>query len=197
MQAGFRGWHERGYLPHRDEPGLVQFVTYRLADCFPQALIHEWKDLLKIADDRERRIQLEDYLDRGRGTSVLRDARVASIVEGTLLKMHREQYELRSWVIMPNHVHVLFKVLSVPMSEIVGAWKSVAAHLANPVLKRKEQLWAEDYWDTYIRSEEHEIRVRNYIEKNPVKAGLVAEARLWPWSSARFRDDRMQLDLGA
>src|SRR5690242_10704480 len=29
-EAGFRGWHERGYLPHRDEPGLTQFVTFRL-----------------------------------------------------------------------------------------------------------------------------------------------------------------------
>lgn len=27
---GFRGWHERGYLPHCDKPGLVQFVTFRL-----------------------------------------------------------------------------------------------------------------------------------------------------------------------
>jgi len=23
---GFKDWHERGYLPHRDEPGLTQFV---------------------------------------------------------------------------------------------------------------------------------------------------------------------------
>jgi hypothetical protein len=27
---GFRGWHERGYLPHCDKPGLVQFITFRL-----------------------------------------------------------------------------------------------------------------------------------------------------------------------
>ncbi|HYV27880.1 MAG TPA: hypothetical protein VFA77_10130 [Candidatus Eisenbacteria bacterium] len=23
---GFRGWHERGYVPHRDSPGLTQFI---------------------------------------------------------------------------------------------------------------------------------------------------------------------------
>jgi hypothetical protein len=28
LKHGFRGWHERGYLPHRDEPGLTQFVTF-------------------------------------------------------------------------------------------------------------------------------------------------------------------------
>jgi hypothetical protein len=25
-RQGFRGWHERGYLPHRDEPGLTQWL---------------------------------------------------------------------------------------------------------------------------------------------------------------------------
>src|SRR6516162_8862476 len=64
---GFRGWHERGYLPHRDEPGLTQFVTFSLADSFPAHLRWEWQALLKVEDDRERRKQLEDYLDKGRG----------------------------------------------------------------------------------------------------------------------------------
>ena len=36
-KLGFLGWHERGYLPHCDFPGLVQFVTFRLADSMPAA----------------------------------------------------------------------------------------------------------------------------------------------------------------
>ena len=28
-------WHSRGYLPHFDQPGLVQMVTFRLADALP------------------------------------------------------------------------------------------------------------------------------------------------------------------
>ena len=43
LKQGFRGWNERGYLPHRDEPGLAQFVTFRLADSFPEALCSEWE----------------------------------------------------------------------------------------------------------------------------------------------------------
>src|SRR5882724_5807714 len=46
---GFRGWHERGYLPHRDQPGLTQFITYHLADAFPAGLLSEWEALLKYA----------------------------------------------------------------------------------------------------------------------------------------------------
>jgi hypothetical protein len=45
---GFLGWHERGYLPHCDYPGLVQFVTFRLADSMPASRRAEWKHLLDL-----------------------------------------------------------------------------------------------------------------------------------------------------
>ena len=32
---GFKGWHERGYLPHFDAPNVTQFVTFLLRDAFP------------------------------------------------------------------------------------------------------------------------------------------------------------------
>jgi len=53
-KQGFRGWHERGYLPHRDEPGLTQFVTFHLADGFPESLRLEWEHFARIEDNRER-----------------------------------------------------------------------------------------------------------------------------------------------
>jgi hypothetical protein len=36
VESGFLGWHGSGYLPHQDEPGLVEFVTFRLTDAFPE-----------------------------------------------------------------------------------------------------------------------------------------------------------------
>ena len=70
----FRGWHERGYLPHRDEPGLTQFITFHLADAFPANLRAEWAAMLEIEDQRGRRNQLAQYLDKGRGTCWLSPA---------------------------------------------------------------------------------------------------------------------------
>lgn len=46
---GFKGWHERGYLPHCDKPGLTQFVTFRLWDSLPASRRGEWEHLLTIA----------------------------------------------------------------------------------------------------------------------------------------------------
>ena len=35
LRQGFRGWHQRGYLPHFDAPNVTQMVTFMLADSFP------------------------------------------------------------------------------------------------------------------------------------------------------------------
>ena len=194
-RRGFRGWYEDGYLPHRDEPGLVQFVSFRLADSFPAALRAEWESLLKIEDDRQRHIRLESYLDLGRGECFLRRADIASLVENSLRFGHPHRCQLRAWVVMPNHVHVLFQVHDVPMPRLVDAWKGYSAKAANRLLGRKGRFWEVGYWDTYMRDSEHETRVRCYIENNPVKAGLAKFGKEWPWSSSRFRDSFERLCL--
>ena len=188
-KQGFRGWNERGYLPHRDEPGLTQFVTFRLADSFPEALRSEWEHLLKIEDDQQRRAELEAYLDLGRGECHLRQPEIAQIVEEAVRFFHGERYELRAWVVMANHVHALFKVGATPMAEILESWKKHTAQKANRVLKRRGEFWQADYWDTFMRDSEHELKTRKYIESNPAKAGLVLDPKTWPWSIARFRDE--------
>jgi putative transposase len=188
-KLGFRGWHERGYLPHRDEPDLTQFVTFRLADTFPESLRSEWEHLWRIEDDRERRTELEAYLDRCRGECYLRRPEVAALIETALRFFHGERYELHAWCVMPNHVHVLFKVESVPMAEILESWKKYTAQKANRLLGRRGNLWELDYWDTYMRDADHERKTVRYIEGNPVKAKLVLDSKDWPWSSARFRDE--------
>jgi REP element-mobilizing transposase RayT len=195
LKRGFRGWNERGYLPHRDEPGLTQFVTFRLADSFPESLRSEWEHRLKIEDDRQRRAELEAYLDRGRGACHLHRPDIARIVEEAVRFFHGERYELRAWVVMPNHVHALFKVDATPMAEILESWKKHTAQKANRLLGWRGEFWQADYWDTFMRDGGQEVETRRYIENNPTTAGLVPEAKAWPWSSARFRDESGVLEL--
>ncbi len=194
-KRGFRNWNERGYLPHRDQPGLTQFVTFHLADSFPVSLRSEWEHLSKIEEDLERRAQFEAYLDKGRGDCHLRRHNIARLIENNLLKFSGERYQLRAWVLMPNHLHVLFEVGTVSMSETVGAWKKHTARLAHRLLRKRGAFWANDYFDTYMRNADHERRTIRYIENNPVKAKLISESREWPWSSARFRDKNGRLQI--
>jgi putative transposase len=187
-RRGFRGWHERGYLPHRDEPGLTQFVTFHLADSFPESVRSEWEHLLELEDRTEQRKQLEAFLDRGRGSCHLRRFDIAKLVEDCFRELNAQRYHLKAWVVMPNHVHVLFKVESTPMSVIIGDWKKHSGRLANKLLRKRGDFWAGDYFDTFMRDTEHERKTMRYIESNPAKAKLVLDPKAWPWSSARFRD---------
>ena len=192
---GFRGWHERGYLPHRDERGLTQFITFHVADSYPAALRSKWAALLEIEDHRERQIQLEAYLDQGRGECPLRQADIARVADTAFRFYHGKRYDLRAWVVMPNHIHALFQVEAVPLGKILRECKEFTAREANKRLRRRGQFWAEDCWDTYMRDGGQELKTRRYIENNPVKAFLVREPKEWPWSSARFRDENGVLHL--
>jgi putative transposase len=189
LKKRFHYWHERGYLPHRDEPGLTQFVTFRLYDSFPESLRSEWQQLWEIEDDSRRRAELEAYLDKGAGHCYLRQPEVSRIVEDAFRFFDGVRYNLRAWVIMPNQVHVLFKIKTTSMAEIVESWKKYTAQKINRLLKRRGAFWAKDYFDTFIRNEEHERKTKRYIENNPSKAKLVLDPKEWLWSSAHLRDE--------
>ena len=192
---GFLGWHERGYLPHCDKPGLVQLVTLRLMDSLPASRRGEWEHLLKIEASRERRKELESYLDRGVGQCWLRDPRVAGVVEEAMRFHHGKRHELLAWCVMPNHVHVLVHVWDWPLAKMLQNWKSITAVKANRILGRSGAFWQREYWDTFMRNEEQEKTAIRYIEGNPVKAKLCRAPAEWTFSSARFRDEYRRLVL--
>ena len=186
---GFRGWHQRGYLPHHDVPGVTQFVTLRLHDAMPASRRSEWEALLRIEDNRKRRTKLEEYLDRGLGECWLRQSRIAAVVENALRFFEGHRYRLLAWVVMPNHAHVLVEVWQTPLAEMLHSWKGFTARTANRLLRRTGAFWEREYWDTRMRDEEQLRKAVRYIEANPVKARLVKEAKEWACSSARFRGE--------
>ncbi|HEV2691907.1 MAG TPA: transposase [Verrucomicrobiae bacterium] len=101
-----------------------------------------------------------------------------------------KNYRLFAWVVMPNHVHTLIETLETPLPEILQGWKSFTSKAINRILKRQGEFWQTDYFDRYIRDEEHFGKVLRYIENNPVKAGLVKSPELWSYRSARYRHER-------
>jgi REP element-mobilizing transposase RayT len=189
LKKGFRGWHQRGYLPHFDAPSVVQFVTFHLHDSFPVLARAEWEVILSEPDDSTKRKKLEAWLDRGRGECWLGRHDVAALVEEILLKADQCDYRMQAWVIMPNHVHLVVEVWDVPLTKLVNNWKGRISRLGNIILRRQGKFWQEDYYDTIIRDEAHLKRAIRYTEKNPVKALLVKSEREWPRSSASRRDE--------
>lgn len=186
---GFLGWHQRGYLPHCDLPGVTQFVTVWLHDAMPASRRSEWEALLHLENPRERRRRLEECLDRGYGACWFRQPVLADLAEGALRFFDGQRYQLEAWVVMPNHLHLVVQIWQTPLSALSKSWKGFIAREANQILGRKGTLWEREYWDTLMEDEEQFRKAVNYTENNPAKAGLVREPKAWPWSSARFRDE--------
>jgi len=184
-----RGWHTRGYLPHFDADRF-QFITIRLADSLPQTILKKFEQerahgKLEHFYDREFQIKIEAYLDKGIGACYLARTEIAEIVVHSLRMFDGERYDLRAWVVMPNHAHVLLKALSgFSLSSIMKGIKGNTANQANTLLGRKGQFWHPDYFDRFVRDQDHFDKAVRYIENNPVKAGLVLRPEEWRFSSA-------------
>jgi len=85
---------------------------------------------------------------------------------------------------MANHVHVLLEPHS-PLAQITQQMKGASAREANLILGRTgSRFWQDESFDHWIRNPEEWKRIRSYIERNPVVAGLVDKPEEWPWSSA-------------
>ena len=172
-------------LPHWNKTNTAAFVTFRLADSLPQekllALESErtawiaahpqpWDDatVREYFDSFDARIQ--DWLDQGLGSCVLADERCRKIVEDALWHFAGERYALYAYVIMPNHVHVLFMPTGdESLSATVMNCKRFTAKAINRTMGREGPLWQKESFDTLIRSDRHFQTVIRYIRKNDLK----------------------------
>jgi DNA polymerase-3 subunit alpha len=121
------------------------------------------------------RERLEAFLDEGRGECWLKNPAVAEVVEQALRHFDGERYVLGSYVIMPNHVHVLVRpLMNHALSEILHSWKSFTAKEANKILQRSGEFWQDESFDHIVRNEHALENFAAYIEANPRYAGLSA-----------------------
>jgi len=103
--------------------------------------------------------------------------------------------EVWGYCLMPNHVHLILTPsdpdgLRVALGE---------AHRRYSRQVNFREGWRGYLWQGRFASaamdEDHLLACARYVELNPVRAGLVARAQDWPWSSARAhldgRDDSL------
>jgi REP element-mobilizing transposase RayT len=181
-------WHSRGYLPHFDFAGATQFVTYRLADSLPNVKLRELDSRTASLSKAARLDEYEAMLDEGHGTCVLRIDQAGEIIEENFLRFDGERYRLLAWCVMPNHVHVVIQLLgSWLLSKVVQNWKAYSSKAINELTGSLGRLWQPEYFDRLIRDEEHLGRTIEYVERNPVAAGLCREPAEYRYSSAGRR----------
>lgn len=203
-------------LPHWQQEGAVYFLTFRMADAVPKHLLDQWSAEreawlshhptpwnAEAEAEYHRRFSgaMERWLDAGHGSCALRQPEYRAVVEATLRYFDGIHFRHIAWVIMPNHVHVLFvpndkqggAVLYRPSSEaesdetgpsrpssnaywgldeLVHSWKRYSAVRINRLLGRSGTFWQKDYFDRLVRDQDHFANCVRYIRRNPIKAKL-------------------------
>lgn len=96
-----------------------------------------------------------------------------------------ERVVIQAYCLMPNHVHLI----AVPET-VDGLRRAVGeAHRRYTCCINQRKDWRGYLWQgrfySVVMDEDHFLTAMRYIELNPVRAGLVASPREWPWSSAR------------
>ena len=173
--------------PHWHPENAALFITWRLNG----SLARQSEFLVKPALGEGRRfVALDRAMDRAStGPTWLKDARIAAVVENTLVAGCAEWglFDLFAWVIMANHVHVLLRPHK-KAAEIMCTLKSASAREANRILGRSgTPFWQAESYDRWVRDRKEFDKILRYIEWNPVSAGLVDRPEDWPWSSASER----------
>ncbi len=178
-------------LPHWQQGSTCVFVTWRLADALPAAKLRDWKNERALWfethplpwdrstwEEYNERFpkRMEAWLDRGMGACLLREPETRQILADALHFFDAQRYHLRSYVIMPNHVHVLFQPHSgYELAAILHSWKSYTAKRVRKRVGGAGDVWQRGYWDRLIRNQQHLDRCEQYIRKNPEIAGLASK----------------------
>lgn len=91
---------------------------------------------------------------------------------------------IHAYVLMSNHFHLLVTPQTVEgLPQMMQAVGRRYVRYFNDRQKRSGTLWEGRYKSTLIQSERYLLACMSYIDLNPVRAGLVAQARDYPWSS--------------
>ncbi len=181
-------------LPHWQQEGAVDFVTFRLADSLPRSLTDRWN--VKRAAwlkhhpepwtgelEREYRKRFlepwENGLDRGLGECLLRRPVGARCVGAALGYFEGGKVSQLSGIVVPNHVHALFVLKAEEdLGKLLQSWKRFSARQINEAPGREGTVWQEDYFDRVVRDAAHLVNGVRSIRRNPQRAKFASRASL-------------------
>ena len=102
----------------------------------------------------------------------------------SVLEHYREHYLLHGFVIMPDHLHLMLSPIDITLERAMQLIKGGSSFRYAKEIGPKMEVWQKGFTDHRVRNAD-EYRTRmNYMFQNPVRARLVAEGAIYPYSSA-------------
>ena len=140
-------------------------------------------------------------LNRGNGRRAVfhKDGDFAAFVK--LLRQAGERtpgVRLLGYCLMPNHFHLaLWPQKDGELSDYMGWLLTAHVRRYHQHYHSSGHVWQGRFRSFPIQEDDHLLTVLRYIERNPVRAGLVQRAENWLWSSAAaLRGGEPTLDPG-
>jgi len=104
------------------------------------------------------------------------------------------RFRLTNFCIMPTHIHLLIQPTEDKcLSEIMHWIKIHSAKRWNFIHGSTDHMWGHRYFARDVKDHLEYESVMNYIDQNPVKAGLVATPAEWKASGAFYRAHGLEL----
>ena len=132
---------------------------------------------------------------------LFRDDGAARLFLDTLFTLRVElSFLLLAHSVMPDHIHlVIVPHADVGLARTMQYIKGRFSRLHNDRTGGRGQVWQGRYYETAVRDEAALLRRVDYVEANPVKAGLATVPEMYPFSSAAgdHRDLEAYLQEGA
>ena len=106
------------------------------------------------------------------------------------------QVPLFAYCLMPNHWHLLAEA---PTGEILVKMLQRFSSVHARTLRRKQEnqgtgaVYQSRFRAHAVQKNEAFLKVKTYIEQNPVKAGLCPKPEEWAWSSANLKVNKIRL----
>jgi len=170
----------RRNLPHYHPPHATFFITFSLSGTLPKEVVAR---LMQERDEYERRLlkkftpkqikeklhdsrklyfgKFDALLDRAAGNRWLADERVADVIAKAIQFQDGKDYNLFSYCIMPNHVHLVISLIEgvrrtsvrpqidtrraearlTSLAQVLRRLKGATAREANKILNRTGAFW--------------------------------------------------------
>jgi REP element-mobilizing transposase RayT len=101
-------------------------------------------------------------------------------------EIERRTWQLFSYCLMPNHVHLLLRTpdrdLSLGIQRVHGDF----ARYLHDRHGTHGHVFGARFHNRLVRSDRHLVACLRYIARNPVAAGLAATPGAWPWTAHRI-----------
>jgi len=114
----------------------------------------------------------------------------------SLLYKYKERYnfKLYSFCLMPNHVHLVIEV-GIPslLKKVLHGLNLSYSQYFNFKYDKVGHLWQDRFKSRLIEKDNYLLGCINYIENNPLRAGLVSRIKEYPWSSYIYRQRNISI----